>query len=98
MALSRGTTQAARRFAEQQASRLRAIPANEIFMGTVATVTAGGAADGIAALVTVTPERGTDALTVNSYPDSYTPGVGDPVLCVIAKSQLHILHRCIGQP
>lgn len=82
--------------ADQVRAQIENIPRNRVFKADITTVTAG-AAQGGTALVTVT-WRGTE-LTVNDYPDSYTPAIGHRVRCVLDEdNELAILHRCIGQP
>ncbi len=67
-----------------------------LMLGTVASVTAGGAADGVHALVTVT-WRGVSQ-TAAGYLDGYTPTVSDRVLCVLIDNQLIVVDVIVGQP
>jgi len=96
MVLSRQAARAARKFADQQSSKIADLPDGTHARAQVTTVTPAGAADGVAALVKVT-WRGNE-VTVSDYPDSYTPALNHPVLCVLVDGQLSILHRAIGQP
>jgi hypothetical protein len=83
--------------ADQRDALLAAIPSARLFYADVTAAVAGGAADGISYLVTVT-WRGS-ALIVADYPDSYTPAVGHRVRCALdGDNQLSILHRGVGSP
>lgn len=93
----RARDRAARRLADQQRARTDPARLDPFVRAVVTTVTAAGAADGVAALVKVTWLNG--EVPVSDYPDSYTPALGHSVLCVrTSDGQLSILHRCIGQP
>jgi hypothetical protein len=96
-AAKRAMRQAANRAADQQTARTAPDRLDPFVRAVVTSVTPGGAADGVAALVKVS--WGNGEVPVSDYPDSYTPAIGDPVLCVLtADHQLSILHRSIGQP
>lgn len=62
----------------------------------VTTVTAGAASDGNA-LVKVT-RFDSEVTATGGYANSYTPGVGDRVLCQYVDNQLFIHGKAIGQP
>lgn len=64
-------------------------------IGTIVSVTAGGASDGFA-LVTV--KRRGQTITAEGFLASYSPAVNDRVLCVYADNQLLILGRLVGHP
>lgn len=86
----------ARRLADQHTRRLGdAASAGAPVFATVATVTAGGAADGNA-LVTVMWRGGT--VTANGYLGGYPPVVGDRVVCAYDGAQLIVLGKIIGHP
>lgn len=93
MTLSRELEAASRKFADRQTDRLADLPAARLMRATVDTVAPGAAGDGNA-LVTVT-WRGA-SLPVADYPSSYTPVVGNRVLCALVDSELSILHHGIG--
>lgn len=92
---SRELAQAARRFADRNSARLADVAGARLIITTVQTVTVGGASDGNA-LVTVL-WRGQE-ITTAGYPASYTPTVGDRVLCALVESQLLVVLPIIGQP
>lgn len=93
---SRLLADAARRFADHQSVRVAAAAASTgIEFATVDSVSAGAASDGNAR-VTVT-WRGTSAVA-NGYVNSYTPRVGDRVVCANEGDQLVIVGKIIGQP
>lgn len=87
--------QAARRLADGTTGRMASLPTSRQVLATIASVTAGGAADGNA-LVTVL-WRG-QAVTAAGYAASYTPVVGHRVVCDFVDSQLLIAYRVVGSP
>lgn len=60
-------------------------------VGTVTTATTAGA------IVKVT-RFGKEQVAGGGYLNSYTPTVGDRVLCVVVDAQLIVLGKLIGQP
>lgn len=82
---------AARRHAAAQRQQSATPP--PMFFAKVKTVQAGKARDGNAA-VTVTWR--TTTLNVNAYLNSYTPAVGDRVVCGYDGSQVVIFGATIG--
>lgn len=88
--LSREIARAAGRLADQQSDRLADVPTTRAVIATVTTVTAG-AAPGGNALVKVT-WRGQE-LTAASYLASYTPSVGQRVLCLLIDNQLIVVDK-----
>lgn len=87
----------AHRLADQHADASRESARHpQVVIGTVATVTAGKAADGNA-LVTIT--IGTGAVTAAGYGPSYTPAAGDRVSCLLTTdNQLIVNDKIIGYP
>jgi hypothetical protein len=65
------------------------------FVATVTAVTAGAARDGTA---TVTAKWRGKTNVIEGYLNSYTPAIGDRVVCVSVDSQVFILGRIIGCP
>lgn len=83
---SRELARAARRFADQQTSRLSELPS---LRGAVATVTAVSGA-------TVTVSWRGGSLTATAVGASYTPAAGDRVLCLLIDSQLVVIDQLIS--
>lgn len=87
---------AARRVADQNKSLLdRALALVGLGLGSVSSVTAGGAADGNA-LVQVSYRGSSNAAA--GYLNTYTPVANDWVLFVRVDDQLIVLGRVIGRP
>lgn len=82
---------AARRHAAAQ--RQQNVTPPPIFFANVKTVTTGASRDGNAA-VSVTWR--TTTLKVNAYGETYTPTVGDRVVCLYDGSQVVIVDNMIG--
>lgn len=94
MELSRQAGQVARRLADQTTDRLNGIPADSLWMLTVDSVVAGGSPKGNA-VVSVRWRGG--VVRAADYCASYTPAVGDRVLCAhLSDNQLVVIDRLAG--
>lgn len=93
---ARDVLRVARLKADRNSRRLKdARDAAGDFYATVASVTGGAASDGLA-VVTVTI-RG-DETTAAGYNLSYTPAVGQRVICTYINNQLNIICAVGGAP
>ena len=84
----------ARRFADQTSDRINGVPADSLWVLSVTAVEVGASAGGNA--VVTLSWRGS-SITANDYCASYTPTVGDRVLCaLLSDHQLVVIDRLAG--